>query len=301
MHHPTDRIAHTTAFVTPVVEHWLEREIAQWVHPMKDQSDDPLLHEWMLLPRSYISLRVCVYAYAYVCIYVCVCIYIYIYIYIYIPRYVCVSVCVCVCVCLHVCACTYIHTVFLQFLWHQAWTLMGFCWLGCTQWPTACWRTCWVDGWAVCTEGWTPRDRTSCAPSCTATWVPVPSIGSLSCGWLLQKELAVSVFCKYTCIGCTLYVVLCVKSVDAKFNLRPITISWQFIVFISTFFSTFFSVVYDDADIFNDKNGHFYQVAIAVKISNLLICLCCFELFCAIFEKDNFIENLYIVLSCLIK
>ena len=30
------RIAHTTAFVTPVVEHWLEREIAQWVHPMKD-------------------------------------------------------------------------------------------------------------------------------------------------------------------------------------------------------------------------------------------------------------------------
>ena len=26
MHHPTDRIIHTTAFVTPVVEHWLERE-----------------------------------------------------------------------------------------------------------------------------------------------------------------------------------------------------------------------------------------------------------------------------------
>ena len=32
MHHPTDMIAHTTAFVTPVVKHWLEREIAQWVH-----------------------------------------------------------------------------------------------------------------------------------------------------------------------------------------------------------------------------------------------------------------------------
>ena len=31
MHHPTERIAYTTAFVTPVVEHWLEREIAQWV------------------------------------------------------------------------------------------------------------------------------------------------------------------------------------------------------------------------------------------------------------------------------
>ena len=45
MHHPTDRIAHTTAFVTPVVEHWLEREIAQWVHPIKDWSDDPSHHE----------------------------------------------------------------------------------------------------------------------------------------------------------------------------------------------------------------------------------------------------------------
>ena len=28
----TDRIAHTTSFVTPVVEHWVEREITQWVH-----------------------------------------------------------------------------------------------------------------------------------------------------------------------------------------------------------------------------------------------------------------------------
>ena len=45
MHHPTDRITHTTAFVTPVVEHWLEREIAQWVHPMKDRSDDRPHHE----------------------------------------------------------------------------------------------------------------------------------------------------------------------------------------------------------------------------------------------------------------
>ena len=46
------RIAHTTALVTPVVEHWLEREIAQWVHPMKDRSDDPLHYERTLLPRS---------------------------------------------------------------------------------------------------------------------------------------------------------------------------------------------------------------------------------------------------------
>ena len=56
MHHPTDRIAHTTAFITPVMEHWLEREIAQWVHPMKDRSDDPLYHEQTLLLWSYISL-----------------------------------------------------------------------------------------------------------------------------------------------------------------------------------------------------------------------------------------------------
>ena len=38
------------AFVTPVVEYWLEREIAQWVH------HEQLRHEQMLLPWSYISL-----------------------------------------------------------------------------------------------------------------------------------------------------------------------------------------------------------------------------------------------------
>ena len=32
MHHPTYKIAHTTVFVTQVVEHRLEREIAQCVH-----------------------------------------------------------------------------------------------------------------------------------------------------------------------------------------------------------------------------------------------------------------------------
>ena len=56
MHHPSERITHTTAFVTPVVEHWLERKIAQWVHSMKDRSDDQYHHERTLLPRSYISL-----------------------------------------------------------------------------------------------------------------------------------------------------------------------------------------------------------------------------------------------------
>ena len=34
MHHPTDTIAHTTAFVRPIVEHWLERdspkEVTKW-------------------------------------------------------------------------------------------------------------------------------------------------------------------------------------------------------------------------------------------------------------------------------
>ena len=32
MHHPTDMLVHTTAFVTPVVEHWLKLTIAQCVH-----------------------------------------------------------------------------------------------------------------------------------------------------------------------------------------------------------------------------------------------------------------------------
>ena len=40
--------------VTPVVEHWLEREIAQWVHPMKDRSDDPPRAN--ALPLSYVPL-----------------------------------------------------------------------------------------------------------------------------------------------------------------------------------------------------------------------------------------------------
>ena len=31
MHHPTDRIAHTTAFVSPVVEHWLDEEGRKWL------------------------------------------------------------------------------------------------------------------------------------------------------------------------------------------------------------------------------------------------------------------------------
>ena len=45
-----DRIAHTTAFVIPVVEHWLEREIAQWV--------DPTTHRTMS-ERSYYRATSC--------------------------------------------------------------------------------------------------------------------------------------------------------------------------------------------------------------------------------------------------
>ena len=45
IHHPTDWIAHTIAFVIPVMEHWLKLEIAQWVHPLH--------HEQTLLPWSY--------------------------------------------------------------------------------------------------------------------------------------------------------------------------------------------------------------------------------------------------------
>ena len=55
--HRQDNTYH--GFVTPVVEHWLEREITQWVHLMKDRSDDPSHHERTLLPRSYISLPIC--------------------------------------------------------------------------------------------------------------------------------------------------------------------------------------------------------------------------------------------------
>ena len=32
MHYPTVNTAHTIAFGTPVMEYWMEREIAQWVH-----------------------------------------------------------------------------------------------------------------------------------------------------------------------------------------------------------------------------------------------------------------------------
>ena len=45
MHHPLNRIAHTTAFNVPVVDHWLEQGIFLWVHFL---SDNPSPHERML-------------------------------------------------------------------------------------------------------------------------------------------------------------------------------------------------------------------------------------------------------------
>ena len=41
-------------FVIPVVEDWLEQEIAQWI-TMKNQFDDPLPHEQMLYYRVHLA------------------------------------------------------------------------------------------------------------------------------------------------------------------------------------------------------------------------------------------------------
>ena len=42
--------------------------------------------------------------------------------------------------------------------------------------------------------------------------------------------------------------------------------------------------------IIDNKNSKYpYQAAIAIKISNLLICFCRFDLSCPILEKDSFI------------
>ena len=50
--HKQDNTYHGLCYTSR--EHWLEREIAQWVHPMKNRSDDPSHHERTLyvpLPR----------------------------------------------------------------------------------------------------------------------------------------------------------------------------------------------------------------------------------------------------------
>ena len=48
------QIKHTTVFVAPFVDHWLEREIAQYT--TKVRSDDPSQHDRTRLPWSYILL-----------------------------------------------------------------------------------------------------------------------------------------------------------------------------------------------------------------------------------------------------
>ena len=47
---------HGLLFLIRIKEHWLEREIAQWVHHEEQQSNDPLHHDQTLFPRNYISL-----------------------------------------------------------------------------------------------------------------------------------------------------------------------------------------------------------------------------------------------------
>ena len=46
MHYTTDWIAHNTVFGKPVVEYWLEREIAQWVY--EGSIGQPIVH-WAAL------------------------------------------------------------------------------------------------------------------------------------------------------------------------------------------------------------------------------------------------------------
>ena len=56
MHHSMDRIAHTTVFGTPVVEHWQTRVIAQWVH------HDGLIPRHIASQLSYVVPDVWVYS-----------------------------------------------------------------------------------------------------------------------------------------------------------------------------------------------------------------------------------------------
>ena len=59
MHFSIDRTVHTTAFDKPVVDHWLERKIAQTAagSTEKDRSDDQPLQRRARYRLSYIPLR----------------------------------------------------------------------------------------------------------------------------------------------------------------------------------------------------------------------------------------------------
>ena len=54
MDHPINRVAHTMDNDTPLVEHWLEQEIAQWIHydGSIQQSIAPCAHD---LPELYFA------------------------------------------------------------------------------------------------------------------------------------------------------------------------------------------------------------------------------------------------------
>ena len=56
---PTDMAAHTTAFDRPVVDHWLERKVAQTanVSTVQDRLDDQTLHRLALYRLSYLQLH----------------------------------------------------------------------------------------------------------------------------------------------------------------------------------------------------------------------------------------------------
>ena len=58
MHFSIDRTVHTTAFDKPVVDHWLERKIAQTAagSTEKDRSDDRPLQKRACYRLSYIPL-----------------------------------------------------------------------------------------------------------------------------------------------------------------------------------------------------------------------------------------------------
>ena len=58
MHFSIDRTVHTTAFDKPVVDHWLERKIAQTAagSTEKDRSDDRPLQRRVRYRLSYIPL-----------------------------------------------------------------------------------------------------------------------------------------------------------------------------------------------------------------------------------------------------
>ena len=59
MHFSIDRTVHTTAFDKPVVDHWLERKIAQTAagSTEKDRSDDRPLQMGARYRLSYIPLQ----------------------------------------------------------------------------------------------------------------------------------------------------------------------------------------------------------------------------------------------------